>query len=149
MTEITKVWKKNCEGGFEIVKCYNDLRMTEDELIGMAASDVAASLIFNRDYGVLKVNKLPNFYAEITQSLTWILENIIKKDTLLTLSFTKKNGDERIITGYSTGESDSFGRLYFIDLEKDEDDSVRLVDTREIRWVISGGTKYTSNSRTR
>lgn len=47
-------------------------------------------------------------------------------------------GEERCITGTTTGEKDNFGRFYF-----DESGEIRLVDTRTITSVEVKRVKYT------
>lgn len=146
-----KVWLKKTDGSRAIIKTYTS---SENHLLDLdvikesAKKDVIDNLVYGVDYGLVKVNELPGWTVDEFVSLTKIVELVsLNKQELLTICFVKKSGDERIITGYASGEYDSFGRMYFIDLERDDDDCIRLVDTRKIRWIIFNGTKYTSTNR--
>lgn len=58
------------------------------------------------------------------------------------------NGEERVLEGYHTGVQDDFGRVSAIDMNiekdpsKDYNSSLRLVDPREINYLILKGVKY-------
>jgi hypothetical protein len=58
-------------------------------------------------------------------------------------------GEERVLTGYHTGTQDDFGRVTSVDMNitkeagKDYNTSLRLVDPRNLNYLILKGTKYT------
>lgn len=58
------------------------------------------------------------------------------------------NGEERVLIGYHTGIQDEFGRVSAIDMniekdpKKEYNTALRLVDPREINFIILKGTKY-------
>lgn len=57
-------------------------------------------------------------------------------------------GEERILTGYHTGLQDDFGRISAVDMNiekdptKDYNSALRLVDPRNLNYLILKGTKY-------
>jgi hypothetical protein len=67
------------------------------------------------------------------------------KDVIFTVCFTKKNGDERILVGRLVGSEPNLGRTKVVDLNIDPNDptrGIRLIDNREIKWVVINQTKY-------
>lgn len=58
------------------------------------------------------------------------------------------NGEERVLVGYHTGIQDDFGRVTVIDMNiardssKDYNTALRLVDPRQLNYLIIRGTKY-------
>lgn len=58
------------------------------------------------------------------------------------------SGEERVLVGYHTGVQDSFGRVNAIDMNiekdgsKDYNTALRLVDPRNLNYLILKGTKY-------
>jgi len=53
------------------------------------------------------------------------------------------NGEERILTGYHTGLQDDFGRISCTDMNITDSMNLRLVDPRQLNFLILKGTKYT------
>ena len=59
------------------------------------------------------------------------------------------NGEERVLVGYHTGIQDTFGRISAIDMNiakdpsKDYNTSLRLIDPRELNYLVLKGVKYT------
>lgn len=154
MTDKTiKVWKKNSSGDIQILSSVReDDSWIENEAGSFSEREFLSSCTFGEDYGYIVVGELPYVRTEIKESITWIIDEVVNKydpdsgevsREVQTICFTKKNGELRVITGYWTGSDDSFGRLYFIDMEQDEEENLRLVDKQKIKWVISNGTKYT------
>jgi len=70
------------------------------------------------------------------------------KDKVFLISFNKENGDERIMTGRFNFAEVNMGRTSVIDLEvleknpEDKSRGIRLVDNRQINFLILGGVKY-------
>ena len=52
-------------------------------------------------------------------------------------------GDERTLVGYPTKNGSDNGRVLVIDLELQEENKFRMVDTRTVNWLIVDGVKYT------
>lgn len=66
-------------------------------------------------------------------------------DTIFTVSFNKKNGDERILVGKLIGAEPNLGRTKVVDLKISPDDrtkGIRMVDNRELNWIVLGQEKY-------
>lgn len=51
-------------------------------------------------------------------------------------------GEERVLTGYHTGSQDDFGRVTAVDMNVTEGVPNRLVDPRQLNWLILRGKKY-------
>lgn len=57
-------------------------------------------------------------------------------------------GEERVLVGYHTGIQDDFGRISAVDMNiekdptKDYNSALRLIDPRELNYLILKGTKY-------
>lgn len=51
-------------------------------------------------------------------------------------------GEERVLTGYHNGTQDEFGRVSAVDMNITEGHNVRLVDPRNLNYLILKGTKY-------
>lgn len=76
---------------------------------------------------------------EVEIPLTQVEEVFLSAgDTIFSVLFKKQDGTSRLLKGTLTGKI-SLGRAQVIDCEKNE---VRLVDLREIDWVILQGTKF-------
>jgi len=132
-----KIWKKNKDNKIEIIsKCEVAL-----DPMGLAKDIVAKSLIealkANQDYGYVDLNRtsLPR-YALMENVSKTTLANVLEENVneIITVSFNKKDGSERVLTGYTNGDKDSFGRYYFIEISSDEE-QIRLVDPRELNWI--------------
>jgi len=67
------------------------------------------------------------------------------KDKVFTVCFTKADGSERILVGHLNSIESHLGRTQVVDLEVpvgDKTKGLRLVDNREIKWVVLAGKKY-------
>jgi len=53
------------------------------------------------------------------------------------------NGEERVLTGYHTGSQDEFGRIQAVDMDITTGMPNRLVDPRNLNWLVLKGVKYT------
>ena len=51
-------------------------------------------------------------------------------------------GEERVLTGYHSGSQDEFGRVTAIDMNITDTNKTRLVDPRNLNYLILKGTKY-------
>lgn len=65
----------------------------------------------------------------------------------LTVCFTKKDGSQRTLRGKLLGEEPHMGYSWVEDLERPENDRVREVNHREIRWLVVNGVKYQVKGR--
>jgi len=67
------------------------------------------------------------------------------KDKVFTVCFIKADKSERILVGHLNSIEAHLGRTQVVDLEVpvgDRTEGLRLVDNREIKWVVLDGTKY-------
>jgi len=77
-----------------------------------------------------------------------LLEN--SRGNVFTVSFTKQDGNERVLRGYLVTAETGFGRSQCVDLDLPADDSgkrLRQVDHRTLNSIVIGGVKYTSSSK--
>lgn len=89
------------------------------------------------DYGALEAGKLPAGFNTFECNITTLADVIASNfNTIMHVAFTKKDGSERILTGYTTGDKDAFGRYYFNEILAESDDQLRLVDPRQLLWVL-------------
>jgi len=75
------------------------------------------------------------------------LASVIQKagDKIFTVCYTKADKSERILTGHFVAAEPNLGRTQVIDLDVDPNDKsegLRLVDNREIKWVVLSGVRY-------
>lgn len=103
--------------------------------------NVAFTVSFNKQVKEADVTKeIMDAYSDATPK---VMEAAIKKAVKKAL-----NGEERILTGYHTGVQDEFGRVSAVDMNipkdptKDYNSSLRLVDPRQLNYLILKGTKY-------
>lgn len=66
------------------------------------------------------------------------METAIKKAVKKAL-----NGEERVLVGYHTGNQDEFGRIQAVDMDITTGMPNRLVDPRNLNYLILKGIKYT------
>lgn len=67
------------------------------------------------------------------------------KDKVFTASFTKQNGEERVLTGHLISFDGMLGRTQVRDLEipsSDPTKGLRLIDNRSLSWLVLDGVKY-------
>lgn len=66
------------------------------------------------------------------------MEAAIKKAVKMAL-----NGEERVLVGYHNGNQDEFGRIRAVDMNITDSNNTRLVDPRQLNYLILKGVKYT------
>lgn len=129
-----KIWKKisnklDISGNYDVS---DDL-----EAITTAKNFVLSSLKDNIDYGYIFIDQI-NYdkYSKIIEVSPSFLAQLLidNKNHIMTLSFTKKDGKDRTLTGFTNGDTDPFGRFYFVEPTV-EDEQIRLVDPRSLNWV--------------
>jgi len=90
--------------------------------------------------------------ADVTKEIMDAYEGSTPKSIEATIKKAVKkalNGEERVLEGYHNGIQDEFGRVNAIDMNIPKDPSkgyntaLRLVDPRELNYLILKGTKYT------
>jgi len=123
---------------------YNlEMGLTRTELaqLFISSPNVALTINFNKQVKEADVLKeIQNVYQTSTPKE---LDKKLKKVVKIALE-----GEERTMKGRHTGSVDSFGRVYFTDMEiahdiNDKHDArIRLVDPRTINHVICRGIKY-------
>lgn len=92
---------------------------------------------FNKQVKEADVTKeILEAYADSTPKA---LEAAVKKAVKRAL-----NGEERVLVGYHTGNQDEFGRVSAIDMNiTDGSHPLRLVDPRNLNYLVLKGVKYT------
>lgn len=90
------------------------------------------------------------FAEEVKTTMTEVAEKLVTSHNRpLTVCFVKQpkkgeeEGEERVLRGRLLSHEALLGRSYVEDLDKPENDRVRLVDHRTIRWLVVDGVKYT------
>lgn len=121
-----------------------DVKITKTDLtkLFLENPNVVFTVSFNKQVKEADVTKeIMDAYADSTPKA---MEAAIKKAVKRAL-----NGEERVLVGYHTGVQDDFGRVSAIDMNipkdpsKDYNTALRLVDPRELNYLILKGTKYT------
>lgn len=131
-----KVWMKSKDNKVSILSQEDGVDSPKEVAKRVVSEELISSLSLGRDYGFVKIDdKKPEPAEELVVTRT-DLANIVGSlfETVVTLSFNKKDGSERILTGYTHGDRDAFGRFFYIEVGSD-DEQVRLVDPRELNWV--------------
>jgi len=118
-------------------------KVTKTDLTNMflANPNVVFTVSFNKQVKEADVVKeIMETYGDSTPKT---METAVKKAVKRALA-----GEERILVGYHTGVQDEFGRISAIDMNlektvgKDYDTRLRLVDPRQLNFLILKGTKY-------
>jgi len=68
-------------------------------------------------------------------------------DKIFTVCYLKSDKSERVLTGHFVRSEPNLGRTQVIDLNidpKDKTKGLRLVDNREIKWIVLDNIKYVS-----
>lgn len=114
---------------------------TELTEIFLKNANVVFTVSFNKQVKEADVVKeIMETYGDSTPKT---MEAAVKKAVKKALA-----GEERILTGYHTGVQDEFGRISAIDMNlektpgKDYDSRLRLVDPRQLNFLILKGVKY-------
>lgn len=114
---------------------------TELATLFLANANVAMQASFNKQVKEVDVTKeIMNTYQNSTPS---VFEKAVKAAVKKGL-----DGEERIITGYHTGNVNEFGRVNFVDMKlardttKNFDNRLRQVDPRTLNFVLLRGTKH-------
>ena len=80
---------------------------------------------------------------EVKESKTKVAEMLVNSNHKpFTVCFEKADGTERILRGRLIHQEPLLGRSKVEDLEVQEQNKMRLVDHRTIKWLIINNTKY-------
>jgi len=69
------------------------------------------------------------------------------RSNIFTVKFKKADGEDRVLVGYLHSVDSFLGRTNVIDVQVPADDKTkghRLIDNRNIEWLIIDNTKYTT-----
>lgn len=121
----------------------NTVKLSKTELakLFLENPNVALTVSFNKQVKPEDVSK--EIMSAYEGSTVKTMEAAIKKAVKSAL-----NGEERVLVGYHTGVQDDFGRVSAIDMNIDKDPAkdyntaLRLVDPRNINYLILKGKKY-------
>lgn len=132
-----------------VESCLTSTQFTEE--VKLNKTDMAK--LFLENPGVVfevsfnKQVKEPEVTKEILEAYSTStpkeLESKVKKAVKKALS-----GEERVLVGYHTGVQDDFGRVSAVDMNIEKDPSkeynsaLRLVDPRQINYLVLRGKKY-------
>lgn len=131
-----KIWMKSKDDKICVLSQEDGIDSPKEEAKRVVSEELLSSLTFGKDFGFVKIDdRKPEPAEELVVTKT-DLANIVSSmlEVVVTLSFKKKDGSERILTGFTHGDKDAFGRFYFVEIGSD-DEQVRLVDPRELNWV--------------
>ncbi len=145
-----KFWRKNKSGEVEILPTEHITpilqTLNQEDLEEECFMSYVDNAVFGIDYGF--ISSKDNLDAKKIEKVTaTVLSEMCKnsKNTVMYISFRKKDGTNRILKGYHKDDTDSFGRFYFFDMEKEESDNIRLVDPRELNWIqFCNGNRFSS-----
>jgi hypothetical protein len=85
-----------------------------------------------------------DFYSEIVDvGLTKLVEIFAAtRGTVYTVVFEKKNGEDRLLRGWTLSTNPSLGQSTVVDADKPKEDCVRTVPHDKIKSLILEGIKY-------
>lgn len=112
------------------------LNKTEMAELYLKSTNVALTVSFNKQ--VKQADVVKEIMDAYEGSTPKTIEAAVKKAVKRGLE-----GEERVLVGYHSGLQDNFGRVQTIDMNIPKGEhNVRLVDPREINYLIVRGTKY-------
>lgn len=103
--------------------------------------NIVFTVSFNKQVKEADVVKevMETYEASTIKSMATAVKKAIKKAL---------NGEERVLVGYHTGVQDDFGRISAVDMNiakdpsKDYNTALRLVDPRQLNYLIIKGVRY-------
>jgi len=133
---VDKNYVEDCLTSAQQFENTTKLSKTELTKLFLENPNVAFTVSFNKQVKETDVTKeIMDSYASSTPKE---LETAVKKAVKRAL-----NGEERVLTGYHSGTQDEFGRVTAIDMNiTDGSHPMRLVDPRNLNYLILKGTKY-------
>jgi hypothetical protein len=140
---VDKGYVEDCLTSADQYEKEEKLNRTDLAALFLKSSNIALTVSFNKkvkDADVIK--EIMDAYEGSTPKT---IEAAIKKAVKRGM-----NGEERVLVGYHTGIQDDFGRVSAIDMNIVKDPSatyntaLRLVDPRELNYLILSGTKYSA-----
>lgn len=138
---VDKKYVEDCLISADQFNSEKKITKTEAAELFLNNPNVALTVSFNK-----KVKE-----ADVVKEITEAYESSTPKEFQTKLKKAVKNGlggEERVLVGYHTGKQDDFGRVSAIDMDivkdstKEYNTAVRLVDPREINYLILKNTKY-------
>src|SRR6478736_849759 len=138
---VDKAYVEDCLTSGEQFTKEEKMNKTDLAALFLKSTNTALTVSFNKQ--VKEADVVKEIMDAYTGSTPKSIELAIKKAVKKGL-----NGEERILTGYHYGIVDDFGRVSATDMNIPKDPSasyntsLRLVDPREINWLILKGVKY-------
>ncbi len=111
----------------------------------LSSTNTALTVNYNKQVNETEVKK--KLHALYPNKGHIMSETDFKKEVDKALKVALE-GEERTMVGRHYGSQDEFGRIRFIDMEQEKDNSKeydtrqRLVDPRTLNWMILKGVKY-------
>lgn len=139
---VDKAYVEDCLTSADQFEKEEKLNKTELAALFLKSANVALTVSFNKQ--VKEADVVKEILDAYEGSTPKTIETAIKKAVKRGM-----NGEERVLVGYHTGVQDDFGRVSAIDMNVVKDTTkafntqLRLVDPREINYLIVRGVKYT------
>lgn len=120
----------------------NKITKTEAAKLFLDNPNVALTVSFNKQVKAEDVTKeiMESYEGSTPKDMSDAIKKAVKKALV---------GEERVLVGYHTGIQDDFGRVSAVDMNiekdpsKDYNSALRLVDPRNINFIVLKGKKYT------
>jgi hypothetical protein len=127
---------------------YEEKTMSRTDIVNLflASTNIVLTVNYNKQVDENEVRK--QLYLLYPNKGGKILSESSYRKKVAEAIESALSGEERTMIGRHYGTKDEFGRIRFIDMEKDKDTSKdydtrqRLVDPRTIKYVILKGIKY-------
>lgn len=138
---VDKGYVEDCLTSADQFEKEEKLNKTDMAALFLKSTNVALTVSFNKQ--VKEADVVKEILDAYEGSTPKTIETAIKKAVKRGM-----NGEERVLVGYHTGITDNFGRCSAIDMNivkdpsKDYNTALRLIDPREINYLIVKGVKY-------
>lgn len=139
---VDKGYVEDCLTSADQFEKEEKLNKTDLAALFLKSSNIALTVSFNKQVKETDVVKeiLDAYEGSTPKSIEAAIKKAVKRGL---------NGEERVLVGYHTGIQDNFGRVSAIDMNiikdpsKDYNTSLRLIDPRELNYLVLKGIKYT------
>lgn len=139
---VDKAYVQDCLTSANQFEKEEKLNRTDLAALFLKSSNVALTVSFNKKVKDTDVVKeiMDAYEGSTPKTIETAIKKAVKKGM---------NGEERVLVGYHTGVQDDFGRVSAVDMNivkdptKEYNSALRLVDPRELNYLILKGVKYT------
>lgn len=138
---VDKAYVEDCLTSADQFDTESKLSRTDLAKLFLENPNVALTVSFNKQVKPEDVVKeiMESYEGSTPKTIEAAIKKAVKKGLA---------GEERVLVGYHTGVQDDFGRVSAIDMNiakdpsKDYNTALRLVDPRQLNYLILRGTKY-------